>query len=103
MKELKPHKADTITNVSEHKIKKEVKLVGRQRKVPNHILWEYNLITKELKRAEFKKMDYVLDFTKPNPAKDLLSRMKIMINKNCKYFQALNEENAWKKINNGKV
>lgn len=103
MNELKTRKPDEIHKVAENPIKKELKLVGSQRKIPNHILWEYNTITKILKRAEFKKEPYVLDFTKPNPAKDLISKMTVVTNENCKYFQAMNEKNAWKRINQGRI
>lgn len=76
---------------------KSLVLKTSERKIPGLRLFEYNTISKELGLATFIQVDNILDFTKPNPARDFLSKMKIKLNPDCIYIQAINEKNALKK------
>lgn len=92
MKELFTSARDQTEIVYQKQLKKEVKLIGSQRRIPGLTLWEYNLKTKQLVKAEFKKIDHKLNFDRT----DLEKRYQVIINENCTYFQALNEKNAIK-------
>lgn len=98
MKELiQDHKETKVEIVSEQQQKKEIKLIGQQRKVPGLTLWEYNEKTNELKPAQYKKEDVVLNSLAPTP--EALTKInKVIVNENCIYFQALNLRNARKKL-----
>lgn len=99
MKEIEIKDSDKITINTDVEVKKQLTLIKSERKISGLRLFEYNTITKEIKEAEFLLKDYLLDFTKPDPAKDLLSRLKVKHNPNCKYIQAINKKNALKKLN----
>lgn len=72
--------------------RKEFRLIGSQKRIPGLILFEYDLTTGELQRASMKKeiqfnMDGTVGAKSRVDSKDL-----------CLYIQALNEENAMKKV-----
>lgn len=90
---------ENVKTSKQAEVKKEIKLVKSERKIKGLKLFEYNEVTKKIKEAEFIQKDFVLDFTKPNPAEDFLSKFKVKVNKDCKYIQAINIKNALKKIN----
>jgi len=81
----------------EQQQKKEIKLLGRQRKVPGLILWEYNERTKLLIEAKYKKEDLVISSLSLSP-EDITKSNKVVVNENCVYIQALNFRNAKKKL-----
>jgi hypothetical protein len=82
---------------TEKEQRKEIKLIGQQRRVRGHILWEFNEKTRELQPATYKKEDVVITSLAPTP-EALTKRSKVVIKENCHYFQALNRENALKKL-----
>ncbi len=75
------------------KKQKEYKLIGRQRKVPGHTLFEFNRKTKEIKPADIHR-ECVFDAGtgKPN------YKTKAYVHEGCFYLQALNIKNAEKKL-----
>lgn len=81
----------------EQQQKKEIKLIGRQRKVRGLTLFEYNEKTKELSKAQYKKQDFSLESLSLDPSQLKISS-KVVVNENCIYFQALNRKNAIKKL-----
>lgn len=91
-------KADKVEISIEEQEKKEVKLLGSQRQIPGLTLWEYNEITKELKRAEFKEEALTLGDILNGTTSINNFRKKVIINEGCQYFQALNRKNALRKI-----
>jgi hypothetical protein len=98
MKEItKEFEESEVEIVAEQQQRKEIKLIGRQRKIRGHILWEFNQKTKELKQASYKKQDFNITSLTPSPSAVSISN-KVQINENCLYFQALNRANAIKKL-----
>lgn len=75
------------------KKQKEYKLVGQQRKVAGHTLFEFNKSTKEIKPADVKR-ECIIDFGTSKP----IYRTKTDIHENCFYIQALNVKNSIKKL-----
>jgi hypothetical protein len=75
------------------KKQKEYKLVGSQRKVSGHTLFEFNKSTKEIKPADVKR-ECIMDFKTGKP----VYRTKTDMHENCFYIQALNVKNAIKKL-----
>lgn len=72
--------------------RQEYRLIGSQRRIPGLILWEYDLTTGELMKASMKKelqlgMDGTVGAKSRVDSKDL-----------CLYIQALNEQNAMRKV-----
>ena len=75
------------------KKQKEYKLVGSQRKVAGHTLFEFNKSTKEIKAADIKR-ECIIDFGANKP----IYKTKTDMHENCIYIQALNIKNAIKKL-----
>lgn len=71
----------------------EFKLIGRQRKIPGHTLFSFNLKTKEIKVApvEFSKD---VDFR----TREAINKPKVVVEPNCIYRQALNKKNFIKRL-----
>jgi hypothetical protein len=82
---------------AEKEQRKEIKLIGQQRKIPGLILWEFNTKTNELQPAQYKKEDVEIKSLDPTP-EALTKRNKVVVNEHCIYFQALNRKNAIKKL-----
>lgn len=103
MKELLRDFTDNNIEIREEaEQRKEIKLLGRQRKIRGLITWEYNEKTHELKRAEYKKEDIVLSSLSMSP--ESISKVnKVVVNEDCIYFQALNRKNAIKKLRGSKL
>lgn len=98
MKELlKPFEESEVEIVAEKQQQKVIKLIGQQRKIRGHILWEYNHKTHELNPATYKKQDFKLESLVPSSAAMSISN-KVQVNDHCDYFQALNRKNAKKKL-----
>lgn len=70
------------------KQKHELKLLCKEPLNRSHILFSYNTVTGEVKRADVCYCDTV-DFTTQEP----LFEPRITVEKNCIYRQALNERN----------
>lgn len=96
--ELKTREKQEVTQEKQQ----EYKLVFDSSIIPheNHTVFEIDLNTMKISRAEFEKMDYVF-----NPKWTKHSRPqkngKIIRKPNCVYVSALNEKSAWKKFNKG--
>ena len=71
----------------------EYVLVKRERKIPGHTLFSYNIITKEIKIAPIQYSKDI-DFMTREP----LHKPKINIEPNCIYRQALNKKNFIKRL-----
>lgn len=93
MKELE--KINPIEIREEEQQRKELKFIGSQRSIKGLTLYEFNLVSKQIKEAEFKKEDLIL---KSLNDKVSLSK-KVHVKENCVYIQALNKSNAIRKIN----
>lgn len=101
MKELEPAlNADKLQQqeiVAEQEKKKEVKLIGRQRKVRGLILWEYNENTRVLEPARFKEDTIQFTFDQ-EVMKKRVAHKKVEVNDSCVYEQALNRRNAIRQL-----
>lgn len=98
MRELtQEFKESKVDITAEKQQKKEIKLIGQQRKIPGLSLWEYNEETKELKPAQFKKQDFEITSLSQSPESFNISN-KVVVNEHCIYFQALNRKNAERKL-----
>ena len=96
MEELvKPTSKDKISIHKQAEQRKEEKLIGRIRPKRGHILFEINLMEKSITKAKFEKQTITLEQAKD---KHKTPGKKIMINPNCVYISALNEKNAFKKL-----
>ena len=87
---LDQDKNEKIEIVIQKEVKKELKLIGSQRKISGLTLWQFNENTKELTKARFKESSYVIGGG---------IKLSVITEENCIYFQALNRKNALKKIN----
>jgi hypothetical protein len=97
MKLTEDFNSDKIEIQEEQQQKKEIKLIGQQRKIKGLTLWEYNHKTKELKKAKYQKVDVNLKSLSTKD-EDINFNHRVIVNENCLYFQALNESNAIKKL-----
>lgn len=95
MKELEEFRELPIEIVAEQQQKKEIKHIGQQRKVPGHILWEFNEKTREIKRAVYKKTNVTITGISMSP-ESITETHKVVVNENCAYAQAMNKKNARK-------
>lgn len=75
------------------KKQKEYKLIGKQRKVAGHTLFEFNRKTKEIKPADIRR-ECIIDAGTGNP----IYKTKTDVHEGCFYLQALNIKNAEKKL-----
>lgn len=99
MKELlkDSFESNKVEIVEEEQQKKELKLIGQQRKMPGLTLWEYNEKTKVLEKAKYKPGSVFI-----SSMSDKIETTKtyiLVVNENCVYFQALNQKNAARKLN----
>lgn len=102
MKEVtESFKETTVEIVEERQQEKQIKLIGKQRKIPGLTLWEFNEKTKELKPATFKPTAVFISSSLTST--DTTRTYKCVVNENCLYFQALNESNARKKLIKAKL
>lgn len=74
------------------KQQKEYKLIGKQRVVKGHILFEFNKITKEIKPAQISRSAALSLQGQP------VFTTKAEVHQDCFYLQALNVRNARKKL-----
>ena len=75
------------------KQKHEFKLIGRERKVPGHTMFSFNMMTGEIKVAPIEHSKDCDFMTKKPIFKD-----RIIIEPNCLYRQALNRRNFVKRL-----
>ena len=74
------------------KEQQEFKFINSIKKNPGHILFSFNITTKELKEAAMKKDVSIGLGLEP------IYKTKVVTEKNCVYVQALNKRNAFKKL-----
>lgn len=102
MKELtQEHRETEIVIVSEQQQRKELKLLGRNRKIKGHTLWEFNIDTKELIPAKFKPMGVMISSSLQST--DTTRTYSVVTNEKCLYFQSLNRSNAERKLRKAKL
>lgn len=75
------------------KKQKEYHLIGKQRKVAGHTLFEFDRQTKEIRRADIAHTAYI-DAGTGKP----VYKNRVDIKQGCFYIQALNVKNAEKKL-----
>lgn len=91
-------KLDTIEIVQEQQQKKELKLVGSERKIRGHILFEFNEKSRRLDVARFKAQTFTITSLDPTSSDYLKINQKVDVQDNCIYIQALNRKNAIKQL-----
>jgi hypothetical protein len=101
MKEIQNIQADQIELHAQKEVEKKMKVLARFKKYPNHKVWELNLLTQEIKEAEYE-VDDTVPFVAAN-ANLLLGQVRPMRHRlierdGCLYEPALNIENARKKF-----
>lgn len=74
------------------KEQKEYKLIGHSRRVPGHTLFSYNTVTGEMKPADVERRVFMLY------AGEVGHQVRVNVEPNCIYGQALNLKNWEKKI-----
>jgi hypothetical protein len=95
---------DKIEIVDQAEVKKGLELVKRFFPHKGHTMFEINLITGEVIKAEFiieESISY--NKAKENSKVPQVIAKKIVMKENCKYISALNIQNAMKKLGLGKV
>ena len=80
--------------VNEQLKKYEIKLIGSQRMIPGLTLWEFNVKDKTIKKAHSKNA--AVQYNEQLGVRDV--RYQVMLNQDCVYIQALNVQNAMKKL-----
>lgn len=70
----------------------EYKLTDKKKKIPGHILFSFNLKTKEIKRVSITNEVSIVLNGKP------ITKNKVVIEPDCYYEQALNEKNFRKRL-----
>lgn len=99
MKELiKDFQDNKIEIVEEEQQKKELTLLGQQRKIKGLILWEKNLKTGKIERAKYKKTNAFISGIGDGTVDSVTHTFTVVVNENCIYAQALNLKNAKKKF-----
>lgn len=90
MKEVTRDFSDSAVVISsEDEQRKYQKLIGSLKVTKGHILWQFNVVTKELQEAKFKTVTVSFDGVKKNT---------VDVAKDCIYFQSLNRKNALRKL-----
>lgn len=87
---------DKIEILKQTKIEKERKLIRTIRPQKNHILFEFDLIKKEVRRAEFVKKNEIS--FEAAARGETSERKEVNGKEGCVYISAMNEKNAWKKF-----
>ena len=85
-------KEDSVRQEQVAKKQKEYKLIGKQRKVPGHTLFEFNKKTHEIRPAQVTRDAALTTTGKP------VFHTRTDIHEDCFYLQALNIKNAEKKL-----
>lgn len=94
---LEKEQEDTkIEFVKQVEVESQRILVGELKPEKGHTLFEINLKTNEIGRAEFKTKGDV-NFEQAVKG-DLSNNKEVDIKEDCFYVSALNEKNAWKKL-----
>ncbi len=89
--------ADKVLIERQAEINKTRKHVGNLKPHSGHRVWEVNESTLDVKEADFKRKDLVVDLLKGNHS----SKSEIEIKEGCFYTSALNKKNALKNFHKG--
>jgi hypothetical protein len=81
---------EEIQEVKKVDQQKEHQYLGTMKQHRGHTLFSINKKTKEIKKAEFEKQDFVVGQPKPN--------RKVIVDQDCLYINALNMKNLIKKL-----
>lgn len=95
MKEIETRIKEQVKFSKEIKQEKQTFLVNSIHPHEGHKCFEYNVVTKELKGAEF--MEVAISFEAAQMG-EIAPKRKVMTKENCIYLTALNEKNAVKKL-----
>jgi len=91
MKELSSHIKEEVKMHIEQQQEKKTDYIGSIKKYPGHVIWEINLKTQEITKAEFDEES--INFETKLPER------KIIVKKNHWYCSALNINSAFNKFN----
>ena len=75
----------------------EYHLIGKTRRISWHTLFEFNKVTKEIRPAEIDRKA-IVSFDPKSNSEQVKYETKTRVSKDCFYLQALNLENAKKKL-----
>lgn len=92
---LKPKDKDTVVIVGQKEIESQRK-IGTIPVHKGHKIYEFDTDTGKLTIAEFESSTAIYD---PDPLKRKFVH-KLIMHKGCYYVSALNEKNAFRKLNN---
>lgn len=95
MKETQQHTSDEVAIVKQVQQKKQMAHHGTIVPHEGHTLFEYNTVTKELRKATFDNV--AVDFKDASKGLNSIKK-KVNVKENCFYLSSLNEKNAVKKI-----
>ena len=90
--ELSTQTGNSVAQEQVNKKHKEYHLIGKQRKVAGHILFEFNRKTKEIRPADISRT--VIVGMDGNPR----YKTTTDVHQDCFYLQALNVKNVKKKL-----
>lgn len=90
MKNFEPHKARQKDQVTQEvQVPKEYKFQGSVQMVPGLPLWEFNMKTLEIRKAEYKSENLTYHGG---------VKRELVVDPDCAYIQALNYKNALRKF-----
>lgn len=95
MKENTIQVKEEVQNVRQAEVPKKLEFLGRLKPQKNHILFEFNYKTGEIKPASFRIE--AVNFTDAKLG-EITHKKKIIVNENCTYVPALNVKNAFKRL-----
>lgn len=93
---LKDVNKDQVVIVSQKQVNSECRFVDNIPHKKGQIMYEFSTLTGKLTRAEFS--DTVITFHKITVLRKIIH--KLIMKKNCYYVAAMNERNAFRKLNN---
>lgn len=96
MKETYIIPKDEIQNVRQIEVPKQLQLHNRCIPEKGHTLFEFNVVTRKVVKAEFEEVKDV-PFEKKKRFKPITAK-KVIMRENCIYISALNIKNCFKKL-----
>jgi hypothetical protein len=93
--ENQPPLPEEIEIVDQKQVKKTHQLIATITPHRGHKLWEVNVLTREVKEAEYEVE--AVDFAKASKG-EMAKRKKVIQKPGFVYLSALNEKNVWKKL-----
>ena len=96
--ELSNMQGDEVRQEQVVKKQKEYHMVGQQRRVPGHTLFEFNKKNEEIRPAQITRKAQLLYSHDNKPRENVKFETRVDIHNDCFYLQALNIKNAEKKL-----